>query len=153
MDRLCTMQRVLCLTPLIVGSALYAAFGHPLLPILEFEFARDATTAAEVVAGRTSQFRDALRWDWIAFIPGCLLTLLLCMQRLPDRGQVVVGSLLAGALALCDVIENIHLWRGLSNGQDTTYEWAALFAGIKLALLLPVLGLAGWGLFRRTRSA
>ena len=50
---------LLCLAPLVMGSAVYASMADFTLPILRLEFAWSARTAAEVTEGRADEFRDA----------------------------------------------------------------------------------------------
>ena len=147
------MPRFVCLIPLIAGAIIYGLFGHPTLPILDFQFAGDATDAAQTVAGRTGDFRDALRADWIAMIPGMALTLGLASWRHGDRRIAIAGVLFGLAAASCDIIENAYGWQGLNQGTDRAFELQSIFAAIKYALLVPAVGLAAWGLFRPTVRA
>ncbi|MFT4187383.1 MAG: hypothetical protein QM621_02235 [Aeromicrobium sp.] len=144
------MSRWLCCLPLLVGGLVYALVGHPTLPIVAFELAGDAATAAEVVGERTGDFRAALWSDWLAFIPGYLVTLCLLATRLPRRWAAALLVVLAVAAAGCDAMENRHLLTGLDDGADASFAAGRAWALAKFALLAPALALGLWGLFRRT---
>ena len=116
--------------------------------MLDFELAGSANDAARLVGGRAEEFRDALRADWAAAIPGYVLTLSLASWRFVDRRLAVAGVLLAVATGLFDYIEDFYLWQGLDTGSDRAFELAAAFAVLKFALLVPAAGFAIWALVR-----
>lgn len=147
------MARWICFIPLLAGGVAYALFGHPTLPIVEFELAGDAATAAGIVDGREDDFRAALLADWIAFIPGYVLTAILLSTRLGRRGLVAVLVIAAVASGVLDVIENFRLWSGLENGTDSAYAQARAFSIAKFTLLVPVVVLGVWAVVRRQPRA
>lgn len=141
------MTRFLPVGILAIGILLYAAFGHPSLPIVRFELAGDAKTALDVVDGRTGQFRDALLVDWFAFIPAYAIALSLAAR---NAGRARVGILLALAAAACDVVENAFLWHGLSDPTDRSFALATGFAIAKFVIVVPAIVVAVGGLRRRS---
>lgn len=145
------MRRSLCLLPIALGAAAYAVFGHPTLPIGQFELAGDAATARDLVEGRVTEFREALWADWLAFIPGYTLTILLSLTRLRSRRLARVMSALALAAAVCDVVENYHLYQALGNGTDASYAAGAAWATTKFVLLAAPLATAVVALVRKAR--
>lgn len=126
---------VLCLAPLIVGSAVYAAVADIGLPIGKLEFAGDARTAAELTAGRVGEFRTAIAADY-PFIVGYTATIVLaCLMAWGRRPIAVAGCVLAVGAAACDVVENLAMRAGLSRMSDGSFERAAIAAGVKFALV------------------
>jgi hypothetical protein len=147
---LARMSRLVCLLPLFAGALVYAVLGHPFLPIVEFELAWTSDRAMDLVAGRTSEFRDALVADWAAFIPGYVLTIVLCVRRQASRRAALLVSLLAIDAGVCDVVENWWLWRGLSDPTDHNFMLATVFACAKFVLLVPAAVFAVRALVRPT---
>ena len=142
-----------CLLPLIIGSALYAAFADPALPIFGFEFAGSAQRAAELTHGREGAFSDALNADY-AFLAGYAGTIVAACALALRRGAVRRGALWFGigagaTAALFDVAENLLLARGLDGGGDGAFAGAAVAAGLKFALVIPAAVIAVWALTRR----
>lgn len=147
------MTRWLCLVPLAVGAIVYAIFGHPTLPIVQFELAGDASTALDVVDGRFDEFRAALIADWAAFIPGYVITLVLISSRFARRAPGVTLVVLAVVAGACDVVENVQLWKGLDDPANGPFATAATFAMLKFAVLVPAVVLGIWGVVKGTSRA
>ncbi|WP_040320015.1 hypothetical protein [Aeromicrobium marinum] len=143
------MPRWICFVPVLVGGVAYGIFGHPTLPIVQFELAGDALTAAELAAGREDEFRAALVVDWVAFIPGYVLTAVLLSTRLGRRGLAGLLVVAAVAAGLFDVVENARLWSGLEDGTDAAFQQARAFALAKFGLLTVVLALGVVAVARR----
>lgn len=141
-----------CLLPLVLGSALYAAFADPGLPIFQFEFAGSARRAAELTRGREGAFSDALNADY-AFLAGYAGTIVaacaLGLRRGGRRGALWFGIGAGVTAALFDVTENLLLARGLDGGGDGAFAGAAVAAGLKFALVIPAAAIAVWALTRR----
>lgn len=150
------MPRWLCLLPLALGTAAYVIFGHPELPIIQFELAGEAGRAAEFVDGRESEFRDALVVDWVAFLPGYVLTICFAATRLGRHGWrrlmwfVIVAAVLAG---LADAVENWFLWVGLDHANDGDFAAARAFAIVKFTLLVPAALIALFAAIRSVPTA
>jgi len=142
------VSRLTCLLPLAVGLLGYAVFGHPLLPIAQLELAGTANRAVDIVDGRAADFRDGLMADWAAVIPGYVLSIVLAAPRLASRRLAMVAGIVAVVAGACDVVENVWLWRGLTDPTDHSFGLATAFATIKFVLLVPAAVIAVLALVR-----
>lgn len=144
------MPRLVCLLPLALGALVYAVFGHPFLPMIQLELAGTADRAVEIVNGRTSDFRDAVVADWVAFIPGYVLSIVLAARRLASHRLATLVTVLAMVAGALDVVENAWLWRGLTDPTQAAFALATAFASTKFVLLLPAAVIAVLALVRPT---
>lgn len=126
------MPRWLVLVPIAAGVVAYAMLANPLLPIIQFQLAGSAEHASKIIAGHPSAFREALRADSVAFVPGYLLTFILAARR---TGRRSIG-MLAGLAAACDLLSNWALLRGLDSGIDSDFRVGQLLEVATICALI-----------------
>ncbi len=143
---------LLCLAPLVLGSAVYASMADFTLPIVRLEFAWSARTAAELTEGRADEFRDAIAADYPFLIGYTTTNILACAWGWARRPIGVTGCVLAVAAAVCDVLENLSLRAGLEHMDDTWFERAAVAAGVKFTLVSIAIVIAVAGMVRLARG-